>query len=35
LRQRVALHRGAAIRVDGQAGLDAVARDRLGEELRR
>src|SRR3954469_13240478 len=35
LRQRIALHRGAAIRVDGQAGLDAVAGDGLGEELRR
>jgi hypothetical protein len=35
LRQRVALHGGAAIRVDSQAGLDAVAGDGLGEELRR
>ena len=35
LRQRVAPHRGAAIRVDGQTRLDAMAGDGLGEELRR
>ncbi len=35
LRQRVALHRGAAVGVHDEAGLDAVAGDGLGEELGR
>jgi hypothetical protein len=33
LGERVALHGGTAVRVDLQAGFDAVTRDGLGEEL--
>jgi hypothetical protein len=35
LRERVALHRGTTVGVDGEPRLDAVPRDGLGEELSR